>query len=134
MDFPEPVISMAIEPKTQAESDKLKKSLDILVLEDPTFRVTANEETGQMLISGMGELHLEILKDRLLREFRVDANVGSPQVSYRESVSQEATGESVVERLIGGQESFWPRGVHGFAQGAHVGFRVCERGLSSENS
>jgi elongation factor G len=106
MDFPEPVISMAIEPKTQGDSDKLKKSLDILTLEDPTFRVVSNEETGQMLISGMGELHLEIIKDRLLREFRVDANVGSPQVSYRESISAEATGESVVERLIAGKNHF----------------------------
>ncbi len=106
MDFPEPVISMAIEPKTQADVDKLKKSLDILTLEDPTFRVTSNEDTGQMLISGMGELHLEIIKDRLLREFRVDANVGSPQVSYRESISQEAEGEAVVERLIAGKNHF----------------------------
>jgi elongation factor G len=106
MDFPEPVISMAIEPKTQADSDKLKKSLDILTLEDPTFRVTSNDDTGQMLISGMGELHLEIIKDRLLREFRVDANVGSPQVSYRESISQEADGEAVVERLIAGKNHF----------------------------
>lgn len=106
MEFPEPVISMAIEPKTQADSDKLKKSLDILSLEDPTFRVTSNEDTGQMLISGMGELHLEIIKDRLLREFRVDANVGSPQVSYRESISQEASGEAVVERLIAGKNHY----------------------------
>jgi elongation factor G len=106
MEFPEPVISMAIEPKTQADSDKLKKSLDILSLEDPTFKVTSNEDTGQMLISGMGELHLEIIKDRLLREFRVDANVGSPQVSYRESISQEADGESSVERLIAGKNHF----------------------------
>jgi elongation factor G len=106
MDFPEPVISMAIEPKTQADADKLKKSLDILMLEDPTFRVTSNDDTGQMLISGMGELHLEIIKDRLLREFRVDANVGSPQVSYRESISAEAEGESVVERLIANKNQF----------------------------
>ncbi|MGZ6402627.1 MAG: elongation factor G [Bdellovibrionota bacterium] len=106
MDFPEPVISMAIEPKTQADVDKLNKSLDILMLEDPTFRVTSNEDTGQMLISGMGELHLEIIKDRLLREFRVDANVGSPQVSYRESISAVADGESVVERLIAGKNHF----------------------------
>ena len=106
MDFPEPVISMAIEPKTQADADKLKKSLDILSLEDPTFKVMSNEDTGQMLISGMGELHLEIIKDRLLREFRVDANVGSPQVSYRESISVSGRGESVVERLIAGKNHF----------------------------
>lgn len=97
---------MAIEPKTQADMDKLKKSLDVMVLEDPTFRVTSNEDTGQMLISGMGELHLEIIRDRLIREFRVDANVGSPQVSYREGISQEAIGESVVERLIAGKGHF----------------------------
>lgn len=106
MEFPEPVISMAIEPKTQADSDKLKKSLDILALEDPTFRVSYHEDTGQMLISGMGELHLEIIKDRLLREFRVDANVGSPQVSYRESISGHGRGESVVERIIAGKQHF----------------------------
>ena len=106
MDFPEPVISMAIEPKTQADADKLKKSLDILTLEDPTFRVAFHEDTGQMLISGMGELHLEIIRDRLLREFRVDANVGSPQVSYRESIAQESSGDSVVERLMAGKNHF----------------------------
>ena len=106
MDFPQPVISMAIEPKTLADNDKLKKSLDIMSLEDPTFRVTNHEDTGQMIISGMGELHLEIIKDRLLREFRVDANVGSPQVSYRESISAAATGSEVVERVMGGKNHF----------------------------
>lgn len=123
MDFPEPVISMAIEPKTQADADKLKKSLDILSLEDPTFRVTSNEDTGQMLISGMGELHLEIIKDRMLREFRVDANVGSPQVSYRESLSQEGQGEAVVERIIAGKSHF-----------GHCVIKVCprERGAGFE--
>lgn len=116
MEFPEPVISMAIEPKTQADTDKLKKSLDILSLEDPTFRVVSNEDTGQMLISGMGELHLEIIRDRLVREFRVDANVGSPQVSYRESISQEAQGDAVVERLMAGKNHF-----------GHVVFKVAPR-------
>ncbi len=106
MEFPQPVISMAIEPKTQADSDKLKKSLDIMALEDPTFRVTYHEDTGQMLISGMGELHLEIIKDRLLREFRVDANVGSPQVSYRESISEAASAEETVERQMAGKNHF----------------------------
>ena len=106
MEFPEPVISMAIEPKTMADSDKLKKSLDVLSLEDPTFRVFSNEDTGQMLISGMGELHLEIIRDRLLREFRVDANVGSPQVSYREAISVKAEGDSIVERTIAGKNHF----------------------------
>jgi elongation factor G len=106
IDFPEPVISMAIEPKTQGDADKLKKSLDMLSLEDPTFKVTSNDETGQMLISGMGELHLEIIRDRLVREFKVDANVGSPQVSYRETISDTSEGASVVERVMAGKNHF----------------------------
>src|SRR3989441_126231 len=89
MTFPEPVIAVAIEPKTRADDEKLGVSLSRLALEDPTFKVTSEEETGQTLIHGMGELHLEIIVDRLLREFRVDANVGKPQVSYREVDSSE---------------------------------------------
>jgi elongation factor G len=85
MDFPEPVISVAIEPKTKADQDKLSAGLQRLAEEDPTFRVQTDEETGQTLISGMGELHLEIIVDRLMREFSVDANVGRPQVAYRET-------------------------------------------------
>jgi elongation factor G len=85
MEFPEPVISVAIEPKTKADQDKLAGGLQRLAEEDPTFRVRSDEETGQTLISGMGELHLEIIVDRLLREFSVDANVGRPQVAYRET-------------------------------------------------
>src|ERR671926_523081 len=85
MDFPEPVISVAIEPKTKADQDKLASGLQRLSEEDPTFRVQTDDETGQTLISGMGELHLEIIVDRLLREFSVDANVGRPQVAYRET-------------------------------------------------
>jgi elongation factor G len=85
MDFPEPVISVAIEPKTKADQDKLAGGLQRLAEEDPTFRVRSDEETGQTLIAGMGELHLEIIVDRLLREFSVDANVGRPQVAYRET-------------------------------------------------
>jgi elongation factor G len=87
MTFPDPVISVAIEPKTKADQDKLGAALQRLAEEDPTFRVTSDEETGQTIIAGMGELHLEIIVDRLLREFRVDANVGRPQVAYRETVS-----------------------------------------------
>jgi elongation factor G len=90
MTFPDPVISVAIEPKTKADQDKLGQGLQRLAEEDPTFRVTSDEETGQTLISGMGELHLEIIVDRLLREFKVDANVGRPQVAYRETVSRPA--------------------------------------------
>ncbi|MBU4173747.1 MAG: elongation factor G [Actinobacteria bacterium] len=91
MIFPEPVISVAIEPKTKIESEKLAESLRRLSEEDPTFRVSLDEESGQTIISGMGELHLEVVVDRLLREFQLDANVGKPQVSYRETVSRPAT-------------------------------------------
>ncbi len=95
MSFPDPVISVAIEPKTKGDQDKLSQGLQRLAEEDPTFRVSSDEETGQTLIAGMGELHLEIIVDRLLREFKVDANVGRPQVAYRETVS------NAVERVQG---------------------------------
>ena len=88
MSFPEPVISVAIEPKTKADQDKLATALQRLAEEDPTFRVSTHEETGQTLISGMGELHLEIIVDRLMREFRVEGNVGRPQVAYRETIGR----------------------------------------------
>ena len=90
MSFPDPVISVAIEPKTKADQDKLGTALQRLAEEDPTFRVSTDEETGQTLIAGMGELHLEIIVDRLLREFRVEGNVGRPQVAYRETISRPA--------------------------------------------
>jgi elongation factor G len=90
MSFPDPVISVAVEPKSKADQDKLGAGLQRLAEEDPTFRVTTDDETGQTLISGMGELHLEIIVDRLKREFNVDANVGRPQVAYRETVSKPA--------------------------------------------
>ena len=90
MEFPEPVISVAIEPKTKASQEKMSIALHKLAEEDPTFRTYTDEETGQTIISGMGELHLEIIVDRLLREFKVEANIGNPQVSYRESISQGA--------------------------------------------
>jgi elongation factor G len=98
MVFPEPVISVAIEPKTKGDQDKLADALQRLAEEDPTFRVRTDEETGQTLISGMGELHLEIIVDRLTREFRVDANVGRPQVAYRETVSRPV--EKVEGRFV----------------------------------
>src|SRR5690606_41314303 len=88
MTFPDPVISIAIEPKTQADLDKLGLSLQKLAYEDPSFRTYTNEETGQTIIAGMGELHLEIIVDRLKREFKVEANVGKPEVAYREAISQ----------------------------------------------
>ncbi len=90
MNFPEPVISMAIEPKTKADRDKLGIALGRLSEEDPTFKVSSDEETGQTIISGMGELHLDIIRDRLLREFNVGANVGAPQVAYRETITKSA--------------------------------------------
>jgi elongation factor G len=98
MTFPEPVISVAIEPKTKGDQDKLTVALARLAEEDPTFRVRTDEETGQTIISGMGELHLEIIVDRLLREFSVDANVGRPQVAYRETISQRV--EKVQGRFV----------------------------------
>jgi elongation factor G len=96
--FPEPVIHVAVEPKTKADQDKLSKALYSLSEEDPTFRVQSDEETGQTVISGMGELHLEVLVDRMLREFNVDANVGKPQVAYRETIRKSA--EKVEVRYI----------------------------------
>jgi elongation factor G len=90
LEFPEPVIHVAVEPKTKADQDKLSKALYALSEEDPTFRVRSDEETGQTVISGMGELHLEVLVDRMLREFSVDANVGKPQVAYRETIRKTA--------------------------------------------
>lgn len=91
MEFPEPVIAVAIEPKSKADQDKLGMALQRLAEEDPTFRVKTDEETGQTIIEGMGELHLEIIVDRLLREFKVDANIGRPQVAYRETITKKAT-------------------------------------------
>jgi elongation factor G len=93
MDFPEPVINVAIEPKTRVDQDKLSSSLDRLAEEDPTFRVSTDPDSGQTIIAGMGELHLEILVDRMIREFGVRANVGKPQVAYRETITQPAVGE-----------------------------------------
>src|SRR5438034_7318169 len=98
MTFPDPVISVAVEPKSKADQDKLGSGLARLAEEDPTFRVTSDEETGQTLISGMGELHLQIIVDRLKREFNVDANIGRPQVAYRETVSKPA--EKIQGRFV----------------------------------
>ncbi|MDD5772291.1 MAG: elongation factor G [bacterium] len=106
MIFPEPVISIAIEPKTKIDQKKLGESLFKLAEEDPTFRVSVNEETGQTIISGMGELHLEILVDRMLREFNVGANVGKPQVAYRETIKKEAEAEGKYIRQTGGRGQY----------------------------
>ncbi len=104
IEFPEPVISIAIEPKTKADQEKLGAALARLAVEDPSFRVFQSEDTAQTLISGMGELHLEIIVDRLKREFKVEANVGAPQVSYRETISSEAQGEAKFIRQGEGQK------------------------------
>jgi len=106
MDFPDPVIDIAIEPKTKADQEKLDHALERLAEEDPTFRVRTDPDTGQMIISGMGELHLEVLQDRLFREFNVAANVGKPQVVYKESVTVRAEGEHEYQRQIGGHGLF----------------------------
>ena len=98
LEFPEPVIHVAVEPKTKADQDKLSRALYSLSEEDPTFRVRSDEETGQTVISGMGELHLEVLVDRMLREFSVDANVGKPQVAYRETIRKPV--EKIEERYV----------------------------------
>ncbi len=104
--FPEPVISVAIEPRTQADQEKMKEALDRLAEEDPTFQVRVDRDTGQTLISGMGELHLEVLVDRMLREFRVSANVGQPQVSYRETITIPVRSEGRFIRQTGGHGQY----------------------------
>jgi elongation factor G len=106
MEFPDPVISIAIEPKTKADQERLGGSLQKLATEDPSFRVSSNAETGQTLISGMGELHLEIIVDRLLREFKVDANVGKPQVAYKETIRKPVEQESKFVRQTGGRGQY----------------------------
>ncbi len=106
MEFPEPVIDIAIEPKTKAGQDKMGIALAKLAEEDPTFRVHTDHETGQTIISGMGELHLEIIVDRLLREFNVEANVGAPQVAYKESFTKEVSVDSKYARQSGGRGQY----------------------------
>jgi elongation factor G len=104
--FPEPVISVAVEPRTKADQERLAIALDRLSNEDPTFRVHHNEETGQIVLSGMGELHLEILIDRMLREYSVAANVGKPQVAYRETITSSARGEGKFIKQTGGRGQY----------------------------
>ena len=103
---PEPVISVAVEPKTKGDMEKLSKALVSLAEEDPTFRVRTDSETGQTVIAGMGELHLEILVDRMLREFKVEANIGAPQVSYRETIRASSRGEGKFSRQTGGKGQY----------------------------
>ena len=104
--IPEPVISVAVEPKTKSDMEKLSKALTSLAEEDPTFRVSTDQETGQTVIAGMGELHLEILVDRMLREFKVEANIGAPQVSYRETIRASSKGEGKFARQTGGKGQY----------------------------
>jgi elongation factor G len=106
INFPDPVISLAIEPKTKADQEKLDLALGRLAEEDPTFRIRTDHETGQTVIAGMGELHLEILVDRLRREFKVDATTGAPQVAYRETITKEAKGEGKYIRQSGGRGQY----------------------------
>src|SRR5258705_9175963 len=106
IDFPAPVISVAIEPKTKADQDKLGVAMQRLAQEDPTFRVSTEPDTGQTLISGMGELHLEIIVDRMLREYNVQANVGRPQVAYRETIRKKADAEGKYIKQTGGRGQY----------------------------
>jgi elongation factor G len=121
--FPEPVISMAVEPKSKADRDKMSVGLQRLAEEDPTFRCFTNEETGQLIIAGMGELHLEIIRDRLLREFKVEASAGAPQIAYRETITASAHGVGKFIRQSGG------RGQYGHAE---VDIAPNERGKGVE--
>jgi len=105
MDFPDPVIQVAIEPKTKAGQEKMGIALAKLAEEDPTFRTYTDQETGQVIIAGMGELHLEVIVDRLLREFKVEANVGKPQVAYRETIRKTVKSEGKFVRQSGGEAS-----------------------------
>lgn len=125
--FPEPVIRIAVEPKTKADQEKMGMALQKLAQEDPTFRVNTDEETGQTIIAGMGELHLDIIVDRMRREFKVEANVGAPQVAYRETITNEATMEEKYAKQTGGRGQY-----------AHVFLRVTPqepgKGYEFENS
>ncbi|HXE80695.1 MAG TPA: elongation factor G [Vicinamibacterales bacterium] len=112
MDFPEPVISLAIEPKTKADQEKLGQGMQKLMQEDPTFRVSTDEQTGQVVIHGMGELHLDIIVDRLKREFGVDASVGKPQVAYKETLTRPADGEMKYAKQTGGRGQYGHVKIH----------------------
>ncbi len=122
MEFPEPVIHVAVEPKTKADQDKMGMALNRLQMEDPSFRVRTDEETGQTIISGMGELHLEIIVDRMLREFKVEANVGKPQVAYRETITRQVESEGKFVRQTGGRGQYGHCWVRLIPQAPGVGF------------
>jgi elongation factor G len=125
--FPEPVIGVAIEPKTKADQDKLSIALNKLAEEDPTFKINTDPETGQTIISGMGELHLEIIVDRLLREFKVDANIGKPQVSYRETITRDTEVEGKYIRQSGGRGQYGHAVVHFYPNEFGRGFEFVDK-------
>ena len=128
MTFPDPVIAVAVEPKSKADQDKLSTGLTRLAEEDPTFRVETDEETGQTLISGMGELHLEIIVDRLKREFNVDANVGRPQVAYRETISKPAEGvQGKFVRQTGGSGQYGDAVINLYPQEPGAGYEFVDK-------
>jgi elongation factor G len=114
MSFPEPVISLAIEPKTKADQEKLGAGMQKLMAEDPTFRVKTDQQTGEVVIEGMGELHLEIIVDRLKREFNVEASVGRPQVDYKETLTRPADGEMKYAKQTGGRGQYGHAKIHVF--------------------
>ncbi len=122
MEFPEPVISLAIEPKTKAGQEKMAIALAKLAEEDPTFRTYTNEETGQTIIAGMGELHLEIIADRLLREFKVEANVGAPQVSYKDTITTNADVDTKYARQSGGKGQYGHVKLHVYTNESGKGY------------
>ena len=106
MEFPEPVIDIAVEPKSKADQEKMGLALARLAAEDPSFRVKTDEESGQTIISGMGELHLDILVDRMKREFKVEANIGAPQVAYREAITRKVDHDYTHKKQSGGSGQF----------------------------
>ena len=127
MVFPEPVIQMSVEPKTKADSDKMGLALAKLAEEDPTFKTYTDEETGQTIIAGMGELHLDIIVDRMRREFKVDCNVGAPQVAYRETIRQEAECEGKFVRQSGGRGQYGHVWIRFAPNEEGKGFEICRR-------
>jgi elongation factor G len=122
MEFPEPVISLAIEPKTKADQEKLGQGMAKLMAEDPTFRVATDEQTGQVVIRGMGELHLEIIVDRLKREFGVEASVGKPQVAYKETLTKPAEGHGLFKRQTGGRGQYGDAKIRLFPRDPGTGY------------
>ena len=127
MEFPEPVISVAVEPKTKADQEKMGLALQRLAKEDPSFRVSTDQESGQTIIAGMGELHLEIIVDRMKREFKVEANVGKPQVAYRETIRGKVEQEGKFVRQSGGRGQYGHVWLEIEPQERRQGLRVRQR-------